>query len=143
MVYYNKKKKSNGWSCCLRVPSYILSLSNSSTVGSGGSILILGQLFSDLTHRNAGRNKQGRGVGQQSTGHGLESSLDKCLSALDGGDFRVSDEELVGDTGVAVVDVEVCSEACLSGEVWDCLLLRERERGCMVEGERLVFYGSY
>lgn len=45
----------------------------------------------------------------------------------------MGDEELVCDTGVAVVDVEVCGKARLSGEVWDCLYnygrVRERDRG--------------
>lgn len=116
-----------------------LSLSSNSTVGSG--ILILGQLLSDLAHRNTRRNKQRRCVRQQCTRHGLEGSLDKGLSALDRGDFRVSNEELVGDARVAVVDVEVCGEACLSGKVWDCLL----REGMVGRGWReiLVFYGGY
>ena len=113
------KKSLIGAAICVFL--IFLSLSNNgSTVGSG--MLILGQLLSDLAHRNAGCNKQGGRVGQQCTRHRLEDSLDEGLSALDGGDFRVSDDKLVGDARVAVVNVEVCGEACLSGEVWDCLL---------------------
>lgn len=76
-------------------------------------------MLGNLGNGDLGGDEESGSIGEQGAVQSLESGLDKGLSAFGRSQFRVSNNELIGDTRVTVVYVQVGSESSLSRQVRD------------------------